>query len=107
MNSEMGFSLHLGVTGIGTSKFQIDRHAHRQIAHPVRVELVARAASGAFRDEFGAHAARLWIEYHGIEIGHPVKQAARADELVERLALGVLFWRTVIGVGAPERRGGG
>ena len=42
-------------------QIQIDRHAHRQIAHPVRVELVARAASGAFRDEFGAHAARLWI----------------------------------------------
>jgi len=53
-------------------------NAHRQIAHPVRVELVARAASGAFRDEFGAHAARLWIEYHGIEIGHPIKQGDEA-----------------------------
>src|SRR6266851_8911878 len=67
-------------------------------------EFVARPTSGAFGDEFGAHSAGLRVNRRGIEIGHPVKQAAGADELVERLALSVLFGRPVVGVGAAERR---
>jgi hypothetical protein len=51
------------------------------------MDLVARSASRAFGDEFGAHAAGLRIERRGIEIGNPVDQTAVANELVERLRL--------------------
>src|ERR1700738_3633630 len=69
--------------------------------------LIAGSAGRAFGNEFGAHAAGLRIERRRIKIGNPVEQTALADELVERLALGVLLGRAMIGVGAAERRGQG
>jgi hypothetical protein len=55
------------------------------------VEFVTRSARRTFGDEFGAHAAGLRVERRGIEIGNPVEQTAGSDEIVERLALGILL----------------
>ena len=67
------------VTGIVANRF-------RSIA-----EFVTRSAGRALGHEFGAHAAGLRVERRGIEIGNPVEQTAASDELVERLAFGILF----------------
>src|SRR5437870_2999066 len=74
---------------------QVNRRAHRQVADPVRMDLVARRSSRAFGDKFGAHPAGPRIERRGIEIGNPVEQTTLADELVKRLALGVFLGRAV------------
>ena len=57
------------------------------------MDLIAGSAGRAFGNEFGAHAAGLRIERRGIKIGNPIEQTTLADELVERLALGVLLGR--------------
>src|SRR5262249_57938263 len=74
-------------------QIEVDRHSHGEIAGAVGVELVARAAGGAFGNEFGLEPAAVRIERRFIEIGDAVEQARGANELVERLALGVLLGR--------------
>src|SRR5882724_3176723 len=74
---------------------EIDRFPHRQIAGAVGVELVARTSRGAFRNELGFQAPGPRVKRDLVEIDHAVEQAAGTNELVERLALLILFGKSV------------
>ena len=86
---------------------KVDTPAHRQIAGTVGMKLVAGAAGGAFGNELRLQSAGLRIERDLVEIDHAVERARGADEIVERLALGVLFRETVRRAGTAQRRGDG
>src|SRR6478609_5248229 len=84
-------------------QIEVNRLAHRQISGPVGVKLVAGAAGGAFGNELRLEPARLRIERRLVEIDHAIKRARCADEVVERLPLGILLRETVRGAGTAER----
>src|SRR5206468_5932104 len=78
-----------------SEQIEIDCHAHREIAGPVRVQLVSRSSDRAVRHKFRLEAAGLRIERRLVEVDHTIKQARGANELVERLALLVLLEKAV------------
>src|SRR5207245_9969509 len=88
----------------GRHPLEIYRHAHRDVAEPVRVQVVARAAGRGVGHALGLHRARGRIGDHLVEVGDAVEDTAGADELVERLSLRVLLWEAVIGVVGADRR---
>ena len=83
------------------SPFRFARRSGHNV-DAVRMDLVTGSAGRAIGYEFGAHAAGLRIERRGIEIGNPIEQTAGADELVERLALGVFLEGTSVPVRRPD-----
>src|SRR5580658_6217078 len=85
-------------TRLRQQQIEIDRLAHGEIAGAIRVQPVAGAAGRALGHELGAQLAGLRIDGGAVEIGDAVEQAAGADELVERLALGILLGEAVRGV---------
>src|SRR5438034_9407932 len=79
----------------GLKQIEVDRHSHREITGAVRVKLVSRSTGCAFGHEFRLEAAALRIESCLVEIDDTIEQPRRADEVVERLTLLVLLWKSV------------
>src|SRR5262249_54561443 len=85
----------------------VPRHPHRQIAGPVRVQVVTGAGGRTVREELSLEAAALRIERRAIEIDDGVEQSAGADEVVEGSALLILLRKAVRRVRRAERRNDG
>ena len=68
---------------------EVDGIGHRGVAGAVGMQLVARAADRGVGLELGLHLAGRGIERRGVEVDHAVEDLGGAQELVQRLALGV------------------
>ncbi len=69
------------------------------------MQLVARPAGGAFRNELGLQLTRRWIEDDRVKIDDAIEDLRGSDEAIELLALLALLGKPVRRAGAAQGAG--